>query len=290
MTGDVLFSAGDTAFVVQAMTGFERLGEASDFELDLLSPEVVDGAHLVGAAGTLELIGAFGTRAVHGIITRFSAVATSQSAPSRRYKARLCSAFFRLTMRRSMRVFQNMTAADVIKKLLGEGGVPPDRVAIHLVEIHAPRRYVVQYNEADATFIRRLCEEEGLYFRFEARDGVDVFVLEDSSTSAPPAADTKLTLADALTTLFGPVVEPERRTDPAVWRAATVAIDTAKSVRLRRGALWSEKVVHAECASLELSSEAVAARLDELHARSGRRMAIELEAFWPDLRAALAAM
>jgi hypothetical protein len=103
-------------------------------------------------------------------------------------------------------------------------------------------------------------------------------------------ADLAEAAADALATLFGPVVEPERRMDPAVWRTATAAIDTAKSVRFRRGALWSEKVVHAECASLELSSEAVAARLDELHARSGRRTAIELEAFWPDLRAALAAM
>ena len=30
------------------------------------------------------------------------------------------------------------------------------------------REYVVQYAETDAAFVRRLCEEEGLYFRFEA--------------------------------------------------------------------------------------------------------------------------
>lgn len=103
-------------------------------------------------------------------------------------------------------------------------------------------------------------------------------------------ADLAEAAALALTTLFGPLVEPDRRSDPAAWRAATSAIDTAKPIRLRRGALWSQEVVRAECASLELSSEAVAARLDELHARSGRRPAIDLEAFWPDLRAALAAI
>lgn len=96
--------------------------------------------------------------------------------------------------------------------------------------------------------------------------------------------------AAALATLFGPAVEPERRADPAAWRAATSGIDTAKPVRLRRGNPWSSKVVSGECASLELSQEAVAARVDELHARTGQRAAIELEGFWPELRPALGAV
>jgi hypothetical protein len=46
---------------------------------------------------------------------------------------------------------------------------------------------VVQYGESDAAFVRRLCEEEGLYFRFEEGDDGELVVLEDTSAAAPPA-------------------------------------------------------------------------------------------------------
>ena len=44
-------------------------------------------------------------------------------------------------------------------------GYGVDAIVANLTQAHPPREYVTQYNETDATFLRRLCEEEGLYFR-----------------------------------------------------------------------------------------------------------------------------
>jgi type VI secretion system secreted protein VgrG len=54
------------------------------------------------------------------------------------------------------------------------------------------REYVTQWNETDATFLRRICEEEGLYFRFDPQDGFDALVLCDRSSDAPTVLESPL--------------------------------------------------------------------------------------------------
>lgn len=197
MNGDVLFAAGETSFQVQALSGHERVGEPSDFQLEVLSAEAVDPAPMIGLPGRITLVGAFGSRNIHGVIVRFTAIATSNAAAARRYKVRLCSEIFRLNLRKTRRVFQNLAAIDIAKKILPEAGVAADRIAVHLTETHPPRKYVVQYDESDFTFIRRLCEEEGIYFHHQAKDGFDQIEFDDTSSQAPEAEDAKVTLSDA---------------------------------------------------------------------------------------------
>ncbi|AKT40737.1 type VI secretion system Vgr family protein [Chondromyces crocatus] len=191
-----LFLCAGAPFSVTALSGVERLGHVSRFELDLLSPEPVEPDALLGQPAAIVLVGAFGQRPVHGIVTSFTALATAQDADSRRYRAIVESAFAVLRYRRQSRIFRKKTVPDIVTEVLQKAGLQGDAFRRHLLDPHAERDHTTQYAEDDAAFVRRLCEEEGLYFRFEARDGQDAFVLEDDSTSAPTAEDAVLALAD----------------------------------------------------------------------------------------------
>jgi type VI secretion system secreted protein VgrG len=193
---EVLFDCNGERFAALAMAGRERLGEASRFEITFVTPHVLPPEALLGKPGAVTLRGAFGERTVHGLVTRSSAVATSQASDARLCRVVLESAFAGLRLRRRSRVHQHLAVPDIIRRVFREAGYSADTITAQLIEAHAPREYVVQYAETDAAFVRRLCEEEGLYFRFEPRDGFDVLVLEDASAHAPAANPQKLVVVD----------------------------------------------------------------------------------------------
>jgi type VI secretion system secreted protein VgrG len=209
---------------VFALTGQERLGIPSRFDLELLSPEPIDPAAILGAPATLRLTTPFAERPIHGIVTRITAIATSQPEPARRYKLTLQSAFHLLTLRRRTRVFQHLTVPAILQQFLKNAGLPDDQFAAQLIDKPAERTYVTQYAETDATFVRRLCEEEGFYFRFEPRDGFDAFVLEDDSRYAPAALDAPLPLMDE------PHLHPDR---PAAYACESTRKRRPGKVTLR---------------------------------------------------------
>jgi type VI secretion system secreted protein VgrG len=193
---DILFSCADAPLTPTALTGRERLGEVSSFDLDLLAPHPVDPSSILGKPAAILLTSPFGQREIHGIISRFTVIATSQPNAARRYRATVASEVHLLTLRRRSLVFQHLTVPAIIEKVLHDAGFPTEHIEKHLAGDHSEREYCVQYAETDAAFIRRLCEEEGLYFRFEAKHGYDAFVLEDTSTSAPAASDAKIPVVD----------------------------------------------------------------------------------------------
>lgn len=221
---EVLFACAAGRFTAIALSGRERLGEASRFEITFLSPEPIDADALVGEAGAVALVSHFGERVIHGIVLRISAVATSHHDAARRYRVILASAFEALTLRRRSRVFQHLTVPKIIERVLLEGGYPANAISHQLLDDHAERDYVAQYTETDAAFLRRLCEEEGLYFRFEPREGFDAFVLEDASSHAPAASPAKLPLLDASTL---------EANGPAAFSCSTLRRRKAGKVTLR---------------------------------------------------------
>src|SRR5262249_6625574 len=119
-----------------------------------------------------------------------------QARASRCYELTVRSRAHLLSLRRRTRVFQHLTVPEIVPKVLYDAGFGADEVSLALAGKHAAREYVVQYAEDDLSFIRRLCEEEGLYFRFEPRDGFDAFVLEDASIRAPEAPGGALPLVE----------------------------------------------------------------------------------------------
>jgi type VI secretion system secreted protein VgrG len=184
---ELLFRDDSFHFSCLGMSGRERLGEAATFDVIAESLEPVNTKKLVGGPCILHLSNSFGGRAIAGVVWSATTALTSQPGAQRKYRLKIRSAFAALELVRRTFVFQKMSVPDIVKKVLTANGYAGDQIVVHVTGTHAPRRYVVQYDETDASFIRRMCEEEGLYFRSESGANAEQFVLEDTSPNATAA-------------------------------------------------------------------------------------------------------
>ena len=189
MTAVHLQIEGDPALEPRRVTGRERLGEAATFELDLGGSKdaPVTPASVLRKPARLTIEADTGRRTIAGIVTRFVVIASDHPA-RRAYRMTVRSRFALLELRRRSRIFQRLAAPDIVEQVVKEGGYAT--VTRRLQGAYPERRYVVQYEETDAAFVRRLCEEHGLWFRTEPTDDGEAFVLEDTSSDAEePYAD-----------------------------------------------------------------------------------------------------
>jgi type VI secretion system secreted protein VgrG len=89
-----------------------------------------------------------------------------------------------LTKTNNNRIFQNMNAVDIIKKIFGDRGFSD--YTINTSRTPDPRIYCVQYNETDFDFISRLMEEEGIYYFSTVTGGKDMLSIVDSAGAHQP--------------------------------------------------------------------------------------------------------
>ncbi len=97
-----------------------------------------------------------------------------------RFKVDLHAHLWTLRLTDNTRKFRNMSAQDIVTKILGEQGVVH---AWKTTRVTPQRKYCVQYHETDLDFILRLLEFEGIYYSFDD-DGTLVFA--DQSSASPP--------------------------------------------------------------------------------------------------------
>ena len=187
---------GAASLECRTLTGQERLGEAGTFDVELFAPEPLDTAGVLGKPCAITLRGGGGGRVVHGFVVRWSAIATAQAASGRRYRARVRGLTALLGLRKRTKVFQRTTVPDIIAEVLRDAGFPADALQRSLAGAPPTRTYVVQYAETDERFVRRLCEEEGLYFRFEPKEKYAALELCDTSSNARPALEEPLPIVD----------------------------------------------------------------------------------------------
>lgn len=93
-----------------------------------------------------------------------------------------------LTKRQDSRIFQEMTAVEIIKSVLSDYGFSGDVEDI-LQSTYEKRVYCVQYRETDFSFISRLMEEEGIYFFFKQVEKELQIVLGDGISAHAPIQD-----------------------------------------------------------------------------------------------------
>lgn len=87
---------------------------------------------------------------------------------------------FRLTQRADCRVFQDMPAPDILKKVLAGAGVPDGAQEWRLTGSYPKRVYTTQYRETDLEFLRRVCSEEGIAWAIDSSSGEDVVAFFDT--------------------------------------------------------------------------------------------------------------
>jgi len=89
-----------------------------------------------------------------------------------------------LSQRRDTRIFQEMTAPEILEAVLGEALGDYGRAVTNELEAEYPtREYCVQYGETDLAFCHRLMEEEGISYAFDHEGETEVMVLRDRNAS-----------------------------------------------------------------------------------------------------------
>ena len=82
----------------------------------------------------------------------------------------------------NQRIYQQMSAPDIIALILEEHGILADAYSFQLGEQCPERAYCVQYDESDLHFIQRLCEEESIHYHFQHHRNGHSLVFGDGQT------------------------------------------------------------------------------------------------------------
>jgi type VI secretion system secreted protein VgrG len=175
---------------VHAVRGIERLGEPFRFEVDF-SAIGVDPDQARGGTASLEVLlpsEIEQTRLVHGQVERLESLVVPPSAAGYelRMRAHLVPRhYLALSHRAGYRIFQELSAVDIIKKVLKAAGIEDELVDFAGVTgSYLTRVYCVQYGETEWDFVSRLMEEEGIYYFFRHELDKHVMAFADSNSAA----------------------------------------------------------------------------------------------------------
>lgn len=166
-----------------SMHAAERLEHPFVYELEVVSdsPELSPN-DVLGEEVTVSVL-------IEAELRHYSGIATSLQAlgvqgESHVYRVVLRPWLWLLSRTANCRIFQDQTVVDIIKRVFRDRGFSDFEE--RLTASYEPRAYVVQYRETDMHFVRRLMEDEGIYFYFAHEPGRHVLVLCDSLSAHEP--------------------------------------------------------------------------------------------------------
>ena len=163
----------------------EKLSTLTEITVDFLSPDYnLKLGDMVGKPFSVSVQRRSGTwRDWHGIAVELSAIGTSGEYAQ--YQAKLRPWLWMLTRGRDNRIFQNMSAPDIIQEVFSDLGFSSD-VTKKLSATYSEREYCVQYRESNFDFVSRLMEEEGIYYYFDHGGSKEKLVLADNIGAHEP--------------------------------------------------------------------------------------------------------
>ncbi len=206
----VRLHVGELILDGRRLDGREDVMTGVCFELEVQQAEALVVADVLGRAGLLELVTEMDGRGLAVYVTRITAIATAGGHESRRYRLTLRSALAFLELTRRPRIFQHLAVPDIVAAVLTQGAYAASSFSKKLATTHEKREYVVQYDETDHDFVRRLCEEEGLWFSFDASEDGEHIALHDDSTTAELPMPGPLYVVASGPTATGPAAWPRR--------------------------------------------------------------------------------
>ena len=173
---------GDDAFTLIGYRGEEGLSRLFEYELDLTSSQTdLDFSSVVGESVTVK-IGqtSSASRYINGVVRRLSLTRLTDDKAAE-FRAIVVPTLWTLGLNADCRIFQTMTAVEIIKEVLQDNELTDLRDA--LTGSYRTRDYCVQYRESTLAFVSRLMEEEGIFYFFEHQDGQHTLVLADDSSA-----------------------------------------------------------------------------------------------------------
>lgn len=150
---------------VVSLHGRERMSKPFSWDITVAGGDIDERAlgGAVGRAARLVIHGPQGSRAVRGVVAR---VGSAGRALFDRvaWRVRVVPRLATLRHRRNSRIFQDMTARQIVGAVLDEAGI---RHLWETEQAYVARGYCVQYEETDLEFVQRVLAEVGVFYRFE---------------------------------------------------------------------------------------------------------------------------
>ncbi|WP_122663057.1 type VI secretion system Vgr family protein [Pseudomonas viridiflava] len=148
---------------VLSFTGTEAISEAFVFELEVLIDEPhLDQQGLMYRVAFLSFQGQ--KTGIHGQI--HSVVRSHYKPGPACYRLSIGPRLACLAQRYAPRVFQHMSAPQIIGQVLLEHGIREGSYRFDLRVEYRKRDFCSQYRESDLQLVQRLCAEEGIHFHF----------------------------------------------------------------------------------------------------------------------------
>ncbi len=168
-------------FVVSSFSGEEQLSAPFVFSAELLATDAhLELKHIVGQPILFSMQTDSGPRHFHGYVREFAR--TGSDGGLSVYRADVVPWFAFLQYTSNCRIFQDLSVLEIIEEVFSRYG----DIASYSYELTASKypklNYCVQYNESDFSFVSRLLEQNGIFYRFEHDLDSHTLVLSDDST------------------------------------------------------------------------------------------------------------
>ena len=168
---------------VRMLSGYEGLNELFRFNVVLqLAPDVAPINDLMLADAEITIDAWSGgedeqQRIVKGIIAE--ATISRDASDDGLWSLMIVPSLWRLTLSRASRVFEDTPVKEIIETVFGEEELTHFEFRLNNSLAIEPREFCTQFEETSFDFVKRLCEECGVFFTFE-HDDADTVVIQDS--------------------------------------------------------------------------------------------------------------
>jgi len=185
---DLTLASGDHGLSVRRFTAVEGISSLFRVDIQALSPDPdIDLSSILGQPASLRVVHGtahlvdLGERVFQGIVSSIAQVRAEEKGLTA-YEITLVPALALLAHRRDHRVFQHLSAPDIVQEILSDWHIAfTPRIE---PEQHPTLEVCVQYGESDLDFVSRLLEAAGIaYLEGDAAD--PTLLLTDHPTSAP---------------------------------------------------------------------------------------------------------
>jgi type VI secretion system secreted protein VgrG len=186
---------GADKLLLERFTGEEAVSAPFHFTLDMVSKQnniAADSLVRQPISINMELSDG-GSRVIHGRVSRFVQLGSADGLTS--YRADMVSWNWFLSLSSDCRIFQHLSAVEIIKKIFDENGFTDYKVSC--VKSYPKREYCVQYRESHLDFVSRLMEEEGIFYFFEHAGSKHTLVLADAASAVKASVTAKAKMASA---------------------------------------------------------------------------------------------
>ncbi|MBX9976824.1 MAG: type VI secretion system tip protein VgrG [Alphaproteobacteria bacterium] len=186
---DVTFTCplGPNKLIVDKVHAIERMSTLFEFTVDVHSKEkAIDFKALVGKSGAVKLSYKGGSdRYFSGTIGEVRQGITDDETGFTHYTLKIYPKFWMTRFNQDYRIFQNKSANDINKAMLGEYGVS-DLAYKAGAKGSIARKYCVQYGESAFHYVTRLMAEEGVFYYFTYAASGDTLEVNDNVSALTP--------------------------------------------------------------------------------------------------------